>query len=91
MPSVRSPGLATIQQCSQDYCSVYCTLRLQFRAPFIPYSLVESAIGRTCLSNAVGHLSIEIVERAEAATKIGEGVNIVEELTIDFYFRDVRS
>ena len=36
------------------------------------------------LSDAVGHLSIEIVGRAEAATKVGEGVNIVEDLTIDF-------
>ena len=79
-----------MQQCSQDYCSVHCALRLQFRAPFVPYSLVESAIGRTCLSDAVGHLSIEIVGIAEAATKVGEGVNIVEEPTIDFYFRDVR-
>ena len=74
-----------MQQCSQDYCSVHCALRLQFRAPFVPYSLVES-----CLSDAVGHLSIEIVGRAEAATKVGEGVSIVEDLTIDFYFRDVR-
>ena len=80
-----------MQQCSQDYCSAYCALRLQFRAPFVPYSLVASAIGRTCLSDAVGHLSIEIVGRAEAATKVGEGVSIVEDLTIDFYFRDVRS
>ena len=47
-------------------------------------ALVESAIGRTCLSDAVGHLSIENVGRAEAATTVGEGVTIVEDLTIDF-------
>ena len=67
-----------------------CTLRLQFQAPFVPYSLVESAIGRTCPSDAVGHLSIEIVGRGEAATKVGEGVNILEDLAIDLYFRRVR-
>ena len=86
MPSAGSPGLATIKQCSQDYCSLYCALRLQFQAPFVPYSLVESAIGRTCLSN----LSIEIVGRGEAATKVGEGVNIVEDLAIDLSFRRIR-
>ena len=90
MPSAGSPGLAIIKQCSQDYCSLYCALRLQFQAPFVPYSLVESAIGRTCLSDTVGHLSIEIVGKGEVATKVGEGVNIVEDLAITPYFRRVR-
>ena len=48
------------------------------------------SIGRTCLSDTVGHLSIEIVGRGEAAAKVGEGVNIVEDLAIDLSFRRVR-
>ena len=41
---VKSPWLASIQQYSQDYCSVYCALRLQFQAPFIPYSPVDCIV-----------------------------------------------
>ena len=51
---------------------------------------MESAIGRTCLSIAGVHLSIEIVGKGEVATKVGEGVNIVEDLAIALYFRRVR-
>ena len=60
-------------------------------SPFIPYSLLESTIVNTHLGDAVGYLLIETVGREETAIKIGECVNVIERLAVDFYIRNTCS
>ena len=89
VPKGKSPRLAFIQQFSHDFCPVYSALRLQLQAPFIPHSLVESTMGHICVGDAVGYLLTETVGRGETAAKTGQGIDSVNELAFDLYFRHV--
>ena len=57
---------AFIQQCTRD---ILCILS-SVSTPFVPYTLLESTTGNTCVSDAVGYLLIMTVGSGETATKI---------------------
>ena len=59
VPAVGGPRQAAIQKRAQDHSSVYGNLGGEADAVVLPKSLCQSAEGRTFLSKALHHLSVQ--------------------------------
>ena len=57
--AVGGPRLPAIEKRKQDHSSVYGNLSGEADAVVLPKSLCQSAEGRTCLSKALHHLSVQ--------------------------------
>ena len=87
MPSIECPRLATIQQSTQNNSFIHCTLCLYAQPPVTPNSLLQPTIGGICLCNTGRYFLVKRVGGRQAASKVCEGINTVQDLAVNLDLR----
>ena len=87
MPSIECPRFATIQQNTQNNSFIHCTLCLYAQPPFTPNSLLQPTIGGICLCNKGWYFLVKGVGGRQAASKVCEGINTIQDLAVNLDLR----